>query len=915
MPLLGLFTKKDKSKVSSRTSTATADDGDSVDADYILPPSSASMPSLANGRADYASSNTSLVSSSNASKKLRLPFRRKHAEATGSPLSNSLDLAPASPDGTTIRSVSSTSPSALSPLSRPSVFPSFHDTVAAPTSVRSLPPEARSRPDPSAKLKPESPEASKSGSGLFAWSHRERKKSKVTNPDPGTPTLPPLPIESFNLKSFRHVQPERSPDSPTASNANSSQMTNGSFLSATARPRGNSVVSTDSAQRISVAAFREAQARRSSTNVAGLLPSSRPVSRADSVDSDTTPPRPPRGTRPPLSVARYSTASPASPSGASSSSDASSTEEDSDSEDGSPSRSRSRLSRQRTITKRSYGTKSDLGHSNPGPSRSSHHQQTTSTRSELGHESTSQTMHVSPSRGPPPSSFQKSSNTLVGTRSLSIYRRQRASYSTSELTPNAAAQRASTLAAVNIRGMCIITAFSSMFTLTIVYDIFFILNLDSTAKSRNAFGGGSDTSESDSGNDSSDEDAPLASLMLPKRPGSSVSHNSNGTSAPVRSKPLIDLNVERDPLTGKPAVDRNKFEAKPARPTLISPTNIGNRLAQLTENAGLANTYTKTSASKSEDNLTFPSRSTSPKSLSKQNTIRAAAPSSPVSSRTLSPPPTKAPTSPTSSGRKTPTPLDSTPVSSTDQKSGKMPSDNFRPIPVKGRPEHESGFTVISRPKKSATSPTPITAPPRSDSLPLPKVSPKETQPTPVRYHRPHSSSFSVTSRPINAVPTLDTTPLVTPQENVNIKPSPRSTSPHMTSSQPPVQRPFTTGKRQDSPASSTGGSSNGKAPLTPMDGSDYFSPDVRTNGDSPNGSATGVPSAMKGGRGHPKRVSVSFQEPGGPFKDGKEYGRSQSFELPRPEDISVEERESRRRERRRSEAKAAIEVRRLHSH
>lgn len=117
-------------------------------------------------------------------------------------------------------------------------------------------------------------------------------------------------------------------------------------------------------------------------------------------------------------------------------------------------------------------------------------------------------------------------------------------------------------------------------------------------------------------------------------------------------------------------------------------------------------------------------------------------------------------------------------------------------------------------------------------------------------------------------------------------------------------------GRRQESPASSTGGSSNGKGPLTPNDGSDYFTPEVRANGDSPSGSAIGVPSAMKGGRPrHAKRASgVSFQDDTEGGKAERERGRPQlnvASKQAKPQD----EEESRRKERRRSEAKAAIEV------
>lgn len=158
----------------------------------------------------------------------------------------------------------------------------------------------------------------------------------------------------------------------------------------------------------------------------------------------------------------------------------------------------------------------------------------------------------------------------------------------------------------------------------------------------------------------------------------------------------------------------------------------------------------------------------------------------------------------------------------------------------------------------------------------------------------------------------LDTTPIGPPQEKASSKPSSGLTSSRVIPSSQPPQRPFMIGKRQESPASSTGGSSNGKAPLTPNDGSDYFAPDIRSSGDSPNGSAVGVPSAMKGGRGHAKRVSaVSFSElPPELAKEDKGRGRSSSVTTAGREiDLTLEERENRRRDRRRSEAKAAIEV------
>ena len=317
-------------------------------------------------------------------------------------------------------------------------------------------PEPNSRPQPVPVQTPDVQTSHKSGGGLFNW--RERRKSKASKPDLDTLVLPPLSDDSFSLKSFRHVLPEPRPNSPQ--NRSPVQSASSSPLTAPSRPRGASMASTDSAQRISVAAFREAQARRSSSNLPSGSPSPtiRPVSVANSSVSDIVPPRPPRPGRPPGSnspAPRYEGKTISSRQSRRSSSSDVTSSEDSESDDGSPSRSRSRLSRQRTITRRSYRASSDMGHGNSRAADFSHHQQTTSTRSELGHESKSKTLsHAtpSPSRGPPPSSFQKSAEAVMGTRSFSIYRRQRASYSTSELNPSAAAQRASKVSEANKRG-------------------------------------------------------------------------------------------------------------------------------------------------------------------------------------------------------------------------------------------------------------------------------------------------------------------------------------------------------------------------------------------------------------------------------------------------------------------------------
>lgn len=116
---------------------------------------------------------------------------------------------------------------------------------------------------------------------------------------------------------------------------------------------------------------------------------------------------------------------------------------------------------------------------------------------------------------------------------------------------------------------------------------------------------------------------------------------------------------------------------------------------------------------------------------------------------------------------------------------------------------------------------------------------------------------------------------------------------------------------RRDSPASSTGDSSSVRAPLTPRDGSDIGGPSSRkTEGGrkeewSSGVSGLGTGATSRGGGAvagrHVKRRSVSFDED---VKDVSLRGRKSK------ESVDSDDPEARRRERRRSEAKAAIEVR-----
>ena len=454
MALLGLF-KRQKQKSSSKASDSSyAQDDvepDSPDAYYVLPPPAASTPSAVNG-ADHAMSVDSLASTVSSSRKLKLPFRRKLSKAgNASPLARSSVNSPY--DSSTIKSLAITSGDSLLKPPRP-IFPSFPDGSSSTlaSSVRSLPAEVH-RPQSLVTDSDQDAKGSTKSSGMFSWATRERRKSRPSDPPPQLAPfepLPPLPTDSFNLKSFRHVQSELPPSSSRQSLSHSPPNTL-NVPSQEARPRGGSMAS-DSSQRISVAAFREAQARRSSTNLSSLSarsPSPLLSSSTERIAADLPLPRPPRAIRPTASPARDSKSSfsAVETSAIDTSSESSPEEEESDSDECSPSRSRSRaLGRQRTATKRSSRAQSDLGHGHSQQRLFSHHEQTTSSRSEHGHDSSGRGPAL---RGPPPSAFQ---NARVGTRSFSVYRRQRASYSTSELSPNAAAKRASVLAEANKRG-------------------------------------------------------------------------------------------------------------------------------------------------------------------------------------------------------------------------------------------------------------------------------------------------------------------------------------------------------------------------------------------------------------------------------------------------------------------------------
>ena len=413
MAVFGLFSRRDKhksaqdasSKVSADASTS-ASDTRSVDTDLA---STSGQPSPRNGHSVYGGQ---LGASSS---KLMLGFGGKKSKPSHQTDNNGYLRPPPSilpkPRLSSSRSESGHDLLALPP-SRSELFASYGEPNLS-LSTRSLPTTTSqpgsSRQDLDNASRMSSTPDIKKHKGVFAWAHRERKKSKPTQPDPPSAN----PDESFSLKSFRHVSPASPSGAELPPRPPSSLSTSG--LTPPVRPRGNSIASTDSAQRISVAAFREMAARRSAANSPSPTspdirgdgsPYLRPPSTFTQGLSSPSPP-PPSFRRPKPTPASDSTSSESS--------------SDNDSAGSSTLRPK-RQGPTGTITPRSAGKgTSELGHHNkPTPPR----------------------MRASPSA---------QSNNAPSDRS-SLYSRARASQSTSALMPNAAAQRASALYAAQNTG-------------------------------------------------------------------------------------------------------------------------------------------------------------------------------------------------------------------------------------------------------------------------------------------------------------------------------------------------------------------------------------------------------------------------------------------------------------------------------
>lgn len=233
-----------------------------LDSTHELPPSSV-YPSLAS------------VGTTSTGKKLRLPFTRRKVTSPRSDLSMGSSLNVNSPNFNPMQSasnprqststlVSKTDPEELRrlrpPPSRSAIFAAYGDPTNN-LSIQSLPDETPVVSRLSFHSPAPVPQSSKKTS-LFSWSKGTSKSSPRSPLNDTTKSgldhvLPTGPDSgsSFNLKSFRHIR------EPSATRSNASNV---SLALPAPRPRlRGENINSDSSQRISVAAFREVQARRS----------------------------------------------------------------------------------------------------------------------------------------------------------------------------------------------------------------------------------------------------------------------------------------------------------------------------------------------------------------------------------------------------------------------------------------------------------------------------------------------------------------------------------------------------------------------------------------------------------------------------------------------------------------------------
>ncbi|KAG1886246.1 hypothetical protein F4604DRAFT_1725473 [Suillus subluteus] len=954
MPLLaGIFAKRDRQSgarsatsnlnvPTTPTSTASISSGTVVSSepDYVFPDKSLkSIPAAVYTGPAVASSS-----------KLKLPFRRRHVHQPHvSGTSTSVFSLNDSPPRTHISSVVSDSGHDLPPSPpKPFFFGAYHDpsinsTLSLPNEntrhqsgldtpsviprneIHSAPPSSSSMP----------PNPKKSG-GLFSWA-RERTKSKPA-PPPATiaapPTPSPSPRENFNLKAFRHVRSESPPSLADVPNVELP------LPPVRPRPRGDSVAS-DSSQKISVAAFREAQARRSRAN--SPVPSFRPPSSLDTLRAENMSRQrastvsTPTGSEHHLSSNRDSTTTQLSilVNRTSSALDTSTSESDESDEsneevdsDGVP----IKPSRKRTVTRR------------PGPR----------SQSDAGHAPTASNAQV---RRPVPPRWSKSDNVQLRQPDNMAAMRARASASTSALTPNAAARRASTLAAVNASAASSASDKSS----------------SSPLSPRAAKDDDSDTS-SDSDNDS--EDMPLSALVAPRRPGSSASISTNRSAASrprMPAKPLIDIkslvgsppmltpvlrhehSVKKSSTKGKEReVDRDEPFAPPPVISLM-PSRMAESFAQETPRSPTGPTPKIPSPTRhkksSSDVGSIPRPSSSPIEVdddlkdairlvtsfdqSRDSSQSPTQPSQQVPPLNAAPPPAverlpsvdDKPESPRDD-RIVPTPVReykppasfsvtsrpprryttdlsqavslASPTATFSTVSKRSPSPQRSPSPIKSSfsPRSRAGIlaqqskvpstdksdvsSVVSTSRSSRSSRVPpiplITAVPDSPSVKASWGSSKDLYKT-----RPPSTPSVLDSR--MSRPPSGTLVSLAPSSRPGMPAAPRSQSQSLMPS-----RPFASNSslRGQSPAgSSTGDSSSGRgAPFTPHDGSDIgVNIGLRDGSDAD--------STLKARGANAKRSSVSF---GDDLPRGRERVKNDADD------------EEKRNERRRNEAKSAIE-------
>lgn len=973
MALLGLFSKRDKSRpppdpASKSTSSSTSD------SDQLSVQASVQASSVYSGPNGASSS------------KLILGFRGKKSHPPPGPHTDDNgflrppDLNSHSRPPRFSSSKSESGHDYLGPPpSRSDLFAAYAEPSSA-RSTRSLPTttehnlsHARTNSRDAISLNPQvSPSNTvvpvpppKKHRGMFAWATRERKKSKVAPPDVVSPD------DSFNLKSFRHVRPV-SPGPGEVPRPPSSLSVAG--MTPPSRPRGSSIASADSSQRISVAAFREA-ARRSAAN--SPSPSSTDLARGD-VSPVVRPPSGLSQAASPQSGRRSMPRSPVSPTSDTTSSE--SEDEDDEAEDSAGS---STLRPKRATNAAASGTPRSVGKG---------------TSNELGHRA-----RPTPPRMTPSTSVQSSTSGQE-----SMYNRARASQSTSALMPNAAARRASMLAAAKA------------------------VSQDVAGKKPAPKADTSDDSSSDS--DDSD-DAPLVRFVPPKRPGSAMSNSTSASRSRVPPKPLIDIsglappslyqqassNDEKAPtppakenLSGKER-ERNKENIKDIgkenergneekeldkdkEKSSLSSTEkptLNDRLARLAQTvAGGRSSTSHEFPAKDDDKagrgrqpkrsqtapveqfaafsdpapavLRLPPSPVTPqppsptrqkqngRSLSTPNAMEGVkdlsdpAPIVPTPIRERSPPPafsvTSRPASQLSLASHTLSPASLSGAAATVQSqthwqaltqsqntstmqspAPSMPSGRAPLIPDNGKPPSR-GFTgggllaspspnARSSPAPSSQTSSPAIRAARSRAATVGQKSLKPTMeetaaPVPVRpFALRNTSSGSgagdASSRvSSSSVSTLSNTssPAAAPGASRNSQPRLRASTVGPLGA-PPV-KPFAgPGFRGNSPASSTGESSSGRTPITPVDGSEVsYAPKDREQGKR----RTDATAAR---RAHRKNASVTFNEPERERERGRDAREEQKEERAA---ASASAEESRRRERRRSEAKAALELGRI---